>query len=65
MPHEIGTRLLLRWTEDNDARLRAMSGEGARLPAIAAALGRTKGAVTARKAKLGLSLRAPGVSRRG
>jgi hypothetical protein len=43
-----GTRLLLPWTEDDDARLCVMISEGAKVPAIATALGRTKSAVVAR-----------------
>jgi hypothetical protein len=52
-----GTRLLARWTEDDEARLRTMIEEGAKIPTIAAALGRTKGATIARKNKLGLHMR--------
>jgi hypothetical protein len=60
MPYGTGTRLQRPWTADNDARLSQMFAEGAKVPAIATALGRTKGSIMARVQKLRLSLRQRG-----
>jgi hypothetical protein len=57
MPYEFSSRPKLRWTEDDDLRLRTMVDRGEKIPAIATALGRTKSAVIARKGKLGLGPR--------
>lgn len=63
LPHDLGSRPIRRWTEDEDLRLQTMIKGGFKVPAIATALGRTKSSTVARKAKLGLSLRTPEGSR--
>jgi hypothetical protein len=53
----------MHWSPDDDALLRALLAQGARVPAISMALGRTKGAVIGRAGRIGLSLRNPRDSR--
>lgn len=57
MPYHPGLNSSRRWTDHDDAGLRAMIEEGYKVPAIATALDRSKASIMARKSKLGVSLR--------